>query len=108
MIDFSMCNIIVPSLKVNITGVGVPLAGQRYSLTCNIISGSEGLISSTITYKWTKDSSTEQTGSNILEFSPLKLSDGGLYTCEIALNSSALMVNATTSVSYALEVSSKY
>ena len=72
---------IVPSLKVGISSIGAAVAGQIYSLICNIISGTEGVADSRITYKWTKDNGTETqfwTNSNVLSFSPLKLSDSGL------------------------------
>ena len=95
---------------MTISSTGAPVAGQRYSLTCNIISGIDGIADSRITYKWTKDNGTKtqiQTYSNVLSFSSLKLSDGGLYTCQIALNSIVLIKNTTAITTHSLEVSSE-
>ena len=102
---------IVPSLKVSISSIGTPVAGQSYSLTCNIISGTNGIADSRITYKWTKDNGTKtqiRIYSNVLSFSSLKFSDGGLYTCEIDLNSTVLIRNATAKTTHNLEVSSEH
>ena len=102
--------LVVPSLKVTISSIGAPRAGQKYSLSCKIISGTDGIAHSRITYKWMKDNGTKtqiQTFSNVLSFSSLKLSDGGLYTCEIGLNSIVLIKNTTAKTTHSLEVSSE-
>ena len=62
--------------------------GQKYTLVCNILSGLDRL-NAAITYQWTKENGTKTqigTNSNTLSFSSLRLSDTGLYTCEISVN----------------------
>ena len=68
-------------------------AGQDYRLTCNV-SGAENIIP-IITYQWTKENGTQtlvETNSSTLFFSPLKLSDAGLFTCNIGVSSPYLDV----------------
>ena len=91
----------------NITAEGDPSAGQNYTLVCGISSGLGGL-DPVITYRWTKDNGTRiQIGSdsNILSFSSLRLSDTGLYTCDITMNVSHLV--KTISTTFHFKVPSK-
>ena len=91
----------------NISAKGDPSAGQNYTLVCSISSGLGGL-DPVITYRWTKDNGTRiQIGSdsNILSFSSLRLSDTGLYSCVITVNSSHLV--KTISTTFHFEVPSK-
>ena len=91
------------------------MAGQDCSLTCRVISGDLDIADAVIAYRWTKtdhnghdDSYSIETHSSVLSFSPLKLSNRGVYSCEISVNSSALIKNTMTTATYNLDVSSKH
>ena len=73
-------------ISVQITGsVATPTAGESYTLTCSV-SGA-----SVTTYQWRKDGSVIQgQTTEMLSFSPLRLSDAGQYTCEVIVNSISL------------------
>ena len=81
--------IILPSLSsavvVNITGSGVQVAGEQYTLTCTVSGGD---MTDTDAYGWRRNSSTLQTGStpHRLSFTPLSQIDNGSYTCEATRN----------------------
>ena len=64
--------------NVQITGSSAaPIAGQSYTLTCSVSGTSAN------TYQWMRNSSVllDKT-TEVLSFSPLRLFDGGQYTCE--------------------------
>ena len=64
-------------------GGATATAGQSYTLTCGT-SGATGF-----TYQWSRaggDISQDSTGQ-MLSFSPLRLTDGGNYTCAATLGS---------------------
>ena len=75
-------NIIIGSVCIVITptSVGTPTAGQAYSLNCSLTE-----INDTVTYQWFKglpsSNGTQLTNTSHLQFSPLRASDAGLYTC---------------------------
>jgi hypothetical protein len=107
LVKFRYCAPLVPSISVWIHSDGAPpIAGQKYSLTCNI-SGAENL-DPIITYKWLKNNGTQTyyvvgKNSNILSFSSLRLSDAGNYFCEVIVNS-RLLHNAINETSKKFEV----
>ena len=71
----------VPPINVQISGSReTPTSGENYALTCNVSAISVS------TYQWRKndDILNDQT-SQILSFSPLRLSDAGMYTCSITV-----------------------
>ena len=73
-----------PTIIVTVvaSGDGTPTAGQSYTLTCSV-SGA-----SVTTYQWRKDGSVIQgETTEMLSFSPLRLSDAGQYTCGVTVNS---------------------
>ena len=73
------------TVTVVVSGDGTPTAGQSYTLTCSV-SGA-----SVTTYQWRKDGSVIQgETTEMLSFSPLRLSDAGQYTCEVTVNSMTL------------------
>ena len=74
-----------PMIAVALSGDGTPTAGQSYTLTCSV----SGV--SVTTYQWRKDDSVIQgQTTEMLSFSPLRLSDAGQYTCEVIVNSMTL------------------
>jgi hypothetical protein len=63
---------------------GAPTLGQSYTVTCNVRVIDN--ICPLISYRWTKNNGTVTqlepgTEPNTFSFSPLRLSDAGLYTC---------------------------
>ena len=60
-----------------------PTAGQSYTLTCGTF-GASGF-----TYQWSRTDSGVLQGQTreMLSFSPLRLADGGRYTCVASLKS---------------------
>ena len=72
---------LVPSISVTVTDNGSsPLAGIEFSLTC-VVSGAE-----VASLTWKKDGVTVANVGSILRFSPLDLSDSGIYSCHIKVN----------------------
>ena len=64
-------------------GGAIPTAGQSYTLDCGTF-GASGF-----TYQWSTTDGGDLQGQTreILSFSPLRLFDGGDYTCVATLNS---------------------
>ena len=85
------------------------IIGESYSLTCGV-AGAENL-NSTISYQWTKNTGTTQTqvgiNSNILSFSPLRLSDAANYTCRVVIDSSFLSSSISSMTTYDVEIESE-
>ena len=113
---------LVPELIPSISVEGMPIAGQQYSLNCNITKIRSGLTSSS-TAQWidsngqpvtSTDGTTRETTTNTdqstihtITFSPLRTSHGGQYTCRGSAQS-PLLVNATAvSISQNVTVTSK-
>ena len=70
------------TVTVAVSGDGTLTAGQSYTLTCSV-SGVD-----VTTYQWRKDGSVIQgETTEMLSFSPLRLSHAGQYTCEVTVNS---------------------
>ena len=70
------------SVSVEIIGsAAMPIAGESYSLTCNV----SGV--SVTTYQWRKDGTVLAQNRQSLFFSSLRLSDAGHYTCNASVNS---------------------
>ena len=60
-------------------GGATPTVGQSYTLICSV---SGGTVSS---YQWRKDGAVLQgQTTEVLSFSPLRLSDAGRYSCEVS------------------------
>ena len=99
------------ALTIGITHSGTPSYGQDgYKLTCNVIGIDTGKIK--IGYQWTKLNASIQTRTNptnnqellFPSNSPLKLSDAGVYVCEVNVS---LFDQYTTAVnSYSLYIQS--
>ena len=92
---------IYPVGVVDIITGGSPMLGQNYTLTCRFFATCNPC---SITYQWTKNNGTLvqlETETSTLSFSPLKLSDAGLYTCQAIISifnfSDDITVSATGS-----------
>ena len=81
LITNKLSSLSVPPINVQISGSReTPTSGENYALTC-IVSG----VSSVSTYQWRKNDDILDQTSQILSFSPLRLSDAGIYTCSITV-----------------------
>jgi hypothetical protein len=81
---------------INPSPVGIPTAGQAYSLNCSIITG----VADTVTFQWFKgqgSNRTQLTNTSQLQFSSLRASDAGLYTCQTTViqNSTSVEIEET-------------
>ena len=82
---------ILESLQI-IRSQSTPTLGQNYSLTCHVTHVTFA------SYQWRKSRDNVKSDSSILFFSPLRLSDAGLYTC-IATMGSRIVNNSETILS---------
>ena len=103
------CFIAAPLITVKVTAnLNTPLMVEQTdnTLTCNV-SGADNL-TPTIAYQWTRDGVTVQSGSsNTFNFSPLRLSLAGAYTCSVTVASnllnSAIQVSASNTQTVTIE-----
>jgi len=114
----SLPDLIIPSISVE----GMPIAGQQYSLKCNITKIRSGLTNSS-TAQWldsngrpatSTDSSIRETTTNTdqstihtITFSSLRTSHGGWYTCKGTAQSPLLIDPATVFIGRSVAVASK-
>ena len=77
-----------------ITHTGTSTAGQTYSLDCSLTGTTD-----TVTYQWSHRNGTQLTNVSQLEFSSLRASDAGLYTCRATVGGVAVVETATVNVS---------
>ena len=71
-----------------------PTAGETFSLNCSISGTTDP-----VTYQWFEgpaSSGTQLSSVSQLEFSPLRASDAGLYTCQVTVG--YMIVEGTTTV----------
>ena len=61
---------------IAITSTGTTTVGQAFSLNCSL-----GRANDPVTYQWFDSNETQLTNDSQLQFSPLRPSDAGLYTC---------------------------
>ena len=101
LIDIELSFFPAPAISVQVTPSGDPVLGQSgYSLICDV-TGTENLNPSII-YQWTKNNGTltqiqnVEANSEVLSFSPLRLSDAGQYTCQATVNSPKYLTNDIT------------
>ena len=76
------------------SAVDTPTAGETYSLDCSVSGTTDP-----VTYQWFEgpaSSGTQLSSVSQLEFSPLRASDAGLYTCQATVG--GVMVEGTTTV----------
>ena len=76
-------------MSVQISGSGrTPNLGQNYSLICSVPE-----VNDNVTYQWRKAGDSIEDGPSadgVLSFSPLRLSDAGLYTCNVDVNNTKI------------------
>ena len=80
-------------LVITPTSVGTLTAGQAYSLNCFLT----GINDTAVTYQWFKglpSNGAQLTNTHQLQFSSLRASDTGLYTCRATLNSVKIEKNS--------------
>jgi hypothetical protein len=86
---FTVSVVITPSTD------GTPTAGETYSLDCSI----NGTSDPAATYQWFDGSGALLANGSQLQFSPLRASDTGIYTCQATLGEEVVMErNATVNV----------
>ena len=117
--NFNIILLLVPIDNVQVSSIteGVAIAGQQYRIICTVIFpvglinpirvewyGSDGLLSSGngITLGEMLTSATNITRS--LEFSPLRTSHDGQYSCRATITSSAPPYSLIRSVDVAIQV----
>ena len=81
------------------SAVGILTAGQTYSLNCSLeLTGT----TNTVTYWWFKGSASngaQLINTSQLQFSSVRASDAGLYTCQATVGSVAIEETTTVTVS---------
>ena len=81
------------------------IAGQSYILECGV-SGAEMLADVSITYEWTRGSSSVVLGRDMAyTFTPTAGDDGVMYHCTVTITSSSLSTSFTRSESRTISVS---
>lgn len=104
--DLLITYVFSQALTIGIIDSGIPSRsyGQdSYKLTCNVIGIDTGKIN--IGYQWTKLNASIHTRTNLtnnqelLFPSPLKLSDAGVYVCEVNVSLFGQYVTAVNSYS---------
>ena len=65
---------------VTLTGSGgAQVVGENYTLTCNVTGG----VTTAFAYRWFRNGSLcNETSTSTLSFSPLRVTDSGVYSCE--------------------------
>ena len=93
------------SVSVTIIPSGSPTAGETYSLECSAtVSGSSGVPS----YQWLvgppdnrqplNNDSSITVNSNMVQFSTLRTSHGGMYTCQVTVGDLIAETNSTVEI----------
>ena len=77
-------HLIIDLVEVTLTGSGGgQVAGENYTLTCNVTGG----VTTESTHEWLKDGTPLNVTTATLSFSPLRETDSGDYHCEGTRNS---------------------
>ena len=77
-----------------ITPIGTPTAGESYSLRCSVSGGDDPA-----TYQWFDGNGTQLANTTELQFSPLRASEGGDYTCRATVRGMVVEEITTVNVS---------
>ena len=88
-----------PSISVAVTASGSgAIAGQSYTLECGVF-GAEMLADISITYEWTRGSSSVVYGGDMTyTFTPTAGDDGVMYHCAATVTSSSLNAPITRNI----------
>ena len=81
------------------TSGGTPTVGQAYSLNCALTGINDTAL--VVTYQWFKglaSNGTQLINTHQLQFSSLRASDTGLYTCQATLDSVEIEETATVTI----------
>ena len=81
------------------TSGGTPTVGQAYSLNCSLTGINDTAL--VVTYQWFKglaSNGTQLTNTHQLQFSSLRASDAGLYTCQATVAVNSVEIEETTTV----------
>ena len=92
--------------SAEISSTGTTVAGQSYALHCNV-AGTERF-SPILSYKWTKNNGTLThvgVDSEMLSFSPLRLSDAGQYIYRVTASSDVTNKQVANTSTQSFEVS---
>ena len=101
-----------PSLTFVITPIGIPIEGQTYSLTCDLM-GDESLDVADVEnrFRWDRLTPSPQMGilqAATLSFTPLILADTGDYMCTNNIVSPYLTSNITHTETFTVSITGKY
>ena len=111
LISFSILFVpLAPPVVVEIIeSGGTPTVAQNFNLICNVSRSAK--LNPTITYQWINtDGAQTQVGtdSNILTFSPLRVSNASNYICKVTVSSSYLTGDIAAMDSQDIRIQSKY
>ena len=85
---------ITVSVVITSSTAGTPTAGETYSLDCSV----SGTSDPAATYQWFDGNGTQLVNGSQLQFSPLRASDAGTYTCQATLEGVVVEGNATVNL----------
>ena len=100
-----------PLPGVTISSTGAPTAGESFSLTCSVTLEDGGVLTEDLIVQWkapvdtsmdrniavVNDTSTD-TSTSTLQFTPVRTSHGGPYTCEATTTAGMDMATETLTV----------
>ena len=70
-----------PIVSIEIDNSGAtPTVGEIYAITCSVTGANPTI------YQWNRDGILLSEKGSTISFSPFRLSDAGLYTCEVTLH----------------------
>ena len=110
-VDVNVClSIALPAPIVTISPASdVLTVGQSYTLTCNVMVVPHLVVEPTI--QWTRQNeliTTSSSGTSLqLNFDPLQLSDGDIYTCTANIDITDIAISVSNEASRDLTVMSK-
>ena len=96
----------VPVDILQIATSGPSILGHNYTLTCKALVAD--YLCPFVSYRWTKENGTvTQPENRTITFSPLRLSNGGQYTCHVTVCSFRFNNEVTVTKTHELIIQSK-